>query len=236
MGAPGILIQEQVRRSCEIFPHITFQSKLARSGKYRPEIDGLRADSHVQQLYPLIKGIYDHGALGDRGAVFAVAVGCPPTEHMNYPGRHCDSFTQLAMMRAEEVDVDTVFIGFARWWFDRVMLCPSVEGRCVGNISQEEVRRRFFQELSERIFKLKTRGKRVIVSLPFPLYDKSIPDLEAHNAVFGRLGFTRAAMELTAPSVLDQVASVAKSIGADIFDPRRSLCPHQSCITELGGV
>jgi hypothetical protein len=143
-------------------------------------------DSQVQQLYPLIKGIYDGGGLGDHGALFVVATGCPPTEHMNIPGFHCDSFAQFAMMRAEEKDVDTVFMGFATFWFSGKGICPSVEGNCVGNISQEEARQRFFQELSEHIHKLKMHGKRVIVSLPFPYYDKSIPDLDVRNAVFGR--------------------------------------------------
>ena len=73
-------------------------------------------DSHVQQLYPLIQRIYDSGGLRDHGALFTVAPGCPPTEHMNRPepGFHCDSFSHFAMMRSEEQDIDTVFIGFAQ--------------------------------------------------------------------------------------------------------------------------
>jgi hypothetical protein len=71
-------------------------------------------DSHVQQLYPLVQEIYDGGGLRDHGVVFAIAAGCSPTEHMNRPTRgfHCDSFSHFAMIRAEEEDVDTVFIGF----------------------------------------------------------------------------------------------------------------------------
>jgi hypothetical protein len=168
--------------------------------------------------------------------VFVVAAGCPPTEHMNIRGFHCDSFAQLAMMRAEEKDVDTVFMGFATFWFSGKRICPSVDGNCVGNISEEEARQRFFQELSEHIHKLKMHGKRVIVSLPFPYYDKSIPDLEVRNAVFGRFGLTGIATEYSSPSWRDQVASVAENTGADIFDPRKSLCPNQKCITELGEV
>jgi peptidoglycan/LPS O-acetylase OafA/YrhL len=36
-------------------------------------------DSHVQQLYPLIKKMYDEGGLHDHGVVAAIANGCPPT-------------------------------------------------------------------------------------------------------------------------------------------------------------
>lgn len=79
-------------------------------------------------------------------------------------------------------------------------------------------------------------GKRVIVSLPFPIYDKSIPDLEVRNAVFGWIGLAGQATDLTLPSVRGRVASIAKHTGAEIFDPRQSLCPDQGCITALGGV
>ena len=34
----------------------------------------------------------------------------------------------------------------------------------------------------------------------------------------------------------DQIAFVAKSAGADIFDPRKSLCNERNCITQLNGV
>jgi peptidoglycan/LPS O-acetylase OafA/YrhL len=45
------LVKKRDRRSREIFPHITFQSKLGRSGKYRPEIDGLRAVAVLPVLF-----------------------------------------------------------------------------------------------------------------------------------------------------------------------------------------
>jgi len=193
-------------------------------------------DSHVQQLYPLVRKIYDAGGLGHDGVVFAIAAGCPPTEHMNGDGFHCDSFWRFAMMRAEEDDIDTVFVGFTTWWSTHEWLCPSVDGRCVGKISTQETRQRFLEELSGHIQKLRARGKRVIVSLPFPFFDKSIPDLEIRNAVFRRFGLAGVATEGTLPSFRDQLASVAERMGADTFDPRKSLCPDQNCITEVGGV
>lgn len=195
-------------------------------------------DSHVQQLYPLIKKIYDDGELQGRGVVVAVANGCLPAEHLNSIGKgyHCDAFTHLAMMRAEAQDVDTVFIGFNTWWSVHEDICPSVNGRCAGRISLEEARRCFLQELTDHIHKLKMDGKRVIVSLPFPIFDKSIPDLEIRNAIFGRFGLTGVATDITLPSLRDQVAWVAKSTGADLFDPRASLCYEQKCITQLNGV
>jgi SGNH domain (fused to AT3 domains) len=195
-------------------------------------------DSHVQQLYPLMEKMHDSGELQGRGVVLAIENGCPPAEHLNDVGRgyHCDSFARFAMIRAEQEDVDTVFIGFNTWWSSHQVICQSVDGRCVEKLSIEETRRRFLEELSEHIHKLRIAGKRVIVSLPFPMFDKSIPDLEIRNAVFGRFGLGGVAKDTTSPGFRDQVASAAKNAGAEIFDPRESLCYQQECITEVNGV
>jgi peptidoglycan/LPS O-acetylase OafA/YrhL len=194
-------------------------------------------DSHVQQLYPLIRDAYEEGALHGHGAIFAIAAGCIPVEHFNRidGGFHCDTFTHFALQRAGRDDIDTVFIGFAapRAW----TLCPSVDGKCVGKkISDQEARRRFFEELVDHIRMLKTEGKRVIVSLPFPIFDHSIPDLEARNAQLQKLGWTRVAKETSSPQVRTAVAAIAHSLGVEIFDPRLSLCPEDTCIRQLGGV
>jgi peptidoglycan/LPS O-acetylase OafA/YrhL len=193
-------------------------------------------DSHIQQLYPLAGTISHVDGLQGSGIVFAIAQGCTPSEHFNRadPGFHCDAFTHFAMMRAEQEDVDTVFIGFSENP-DRI-LCPSVDGVCTGKMPQEEIHQRVLQELSERIQKLKALGKRVIVSLPFPFYDKSIPDLQVSNAILQRFGLAEVATEIAEPSMRHQLASLAENAGAEIFDPRKTLCPHDACITEMNGV
>jgi len=79
-------------------------------------------------------------------------------------------------------------------------------------------------------------GKRVIVSLPFPLFDKSVPELEIRNAVLGRFGLGGEAKDETLPTIRDQIISIAKREGAEIFDPRKSLCPNEQCITQINGI
>jgi hypothetical protein len=199
----------------------------------------LWGDSHVQQLYPLIKKEYDQGELKDRGVLMAIANGCPPVENMNIiaKGFHCDSFATFTMKRAEEDDIDTVFIGFSTGWAYRAdVICPSVDDQCVAKVSVEEIRRRFLDQLSDEIRELKAHGKRIIVCLPFPMYDKSIPDLEVRNAVFGRFGLTGAPTDLTVPSFRDRLLALAQTTGADVFDPRMSLCVNKDCITQVNGV
>ena len=195
-------------------------------------------DSHVQQLYPLVKRFYDGGEFGRRGVVMAVANGCPAIEHLNSiaQGYHCDSFAHFAMIRAQEEDVDTVFISFNTWWAVHEDLCPSVDGTCVRSVSVEEASHLVLLELADQIQKLRAAGKNIVVSLPFPMYDKSIPDLEIRNATFGKFGLSGIAKDRTSPEMGDQIAAVAKEAGAYIFDPRKSLCNEGSCIIEMNGV
>ena len=203
-----------------------------------PKVIMFWGDSHVQQLYPLIKKLHDRGELQEYEALLAVSNGCPPTEHLNRieKGFYCDSFAKFALLRAEQDDVSTVFIGFNTWFATHQDICPSVDGKCTAILPLEETRQLFLDELFRHIKSLKSRGKRVIVSLPFPMFDKSIPDLEIRNAVFSRFGLGGVAKDITLPSFRGQVASAARRAGAEIFDPRESLCHNQECITQVDGI
>lgn len=195
-------------------------------------------DSHVQQLYPLVEKLYTEGSLGGHGAVFAIANGCIPSVNLNGLGRgpHCNAFANLVMRRAlQESDIDTVFIGFNTWWSIRRTVCRSVNDKCIESISSADASRVFLRELGLIIRKLRERGKSVIICLPFPFFNKSIPDLQIRNAVFGRFGFRANAIELTLPSIREDFAALAQNTRAEIFDPRASLC-RPDCITELNGV
>jgi len=196
-------------------------------------------DSHVQQLYPAVNYLYDEGDLRGRGAIFAVANGCPPTENMNVPGGdfHCDAFFPLVMTRAKEQDIDTVFIGFFGWWlYDNHLICRTVNGECVTGDSVEMLRALFFAELTDQVRRLQSLGKRVIICMPFPVYDVPIPSLEIHNAVFSRFGLTRVAKKRPSPDFSEQILQVSRATGADIFDPRKSLCNRGPCIYQIDGV
>ena len=194
-------------------------------------------DSQVQQLYPLLQKMYDAGELRDKGVVFAVNQGCPVAERINRVGFFCDSFTHFALERAREQDIDTVYIGFIVWPRLRgVGFCESANGKCIQTISGEQGRRIFFDELEQHIHDLRVLGKRVILSLPFPVYEESIPDLEIRDAVLGKFGLSRSATELTVAGARNQELSIARSTGAVVFDPRESLCRRGQCVTAIDGV
>jgi peptidoglycan/LPS O-acetylase OafA/YrhL len=195
-------------------------------------------DSHVQQLMPLVRNMHAGGKLS-KGAIFAIESGCPLAEDMNRTdaGSHCDEFAHFAMIRAREADIDTVFIAFSPWWaWPEESLCLTANGRCSGKLSGTEAFPYFLVELSREVRNLRAAGKRVIVALPFPVYNKSIPDLEIHNAVFGRLVGESVAWNLFEPGIRDQITSAATKAGAEIFDPRQSLCENQECIYQINGV
>ncbi|HTW49418.1 MAG TPA: acyltransferase family protein [Acidobacteriaceae bacterium] len=195
-------------------------------------------DSHVGQIMPLVRTLYREGDLQGDGALFAIADGCLPSAQMNtIGGYHCDTFAKFAIQRARESDIDAVFIGFDTWWYNHdAVECLSVDGRCTKTLTPAQTDQRLLAELAGDIHALRALGKRVIVCLPFPMYDKSIPLLELRNAVFAGIGLGGKASDFTSPVLREQVRSLAAASGAEIFDPRASLCPTGSCITELNGV
>jgi len=174
-------------------------------------------DSHVQQLYPAVNHLYNEGDLQGHGAIFAVANSYPPVENMNVPREdlHCDAFFPLVMTIAKEKDIDTVFIGFYdRWLYDNSSICRTVNGKCLTGDSVEMLRALFFSELTAQIRQLQSLGKRVIICMPFPVYDASVPSLEIHNAVFSRFGLARVAKKNPLPDFSEQILEVSRATGA----------------------
>jgi peptidoglycan/LPS O-acetylase OafA/YrhL len=195
-------------------------------------------DSHVQQLYPVIQRLYSEEDFKGDSVVLAIANGCLPVEHLNTTdaGYHCGAFAHYAMQRAQQSDIDSIFIGFNTWWTVNSDVCESIDDRCVARITPAKARILFLKELTGEIHLFRAQGKRVIVSLPFPMYDKSIPDLEIRNAIFGKFGLSGAAKDITLPAMREEVLALAMDTGADVFDPRKTLCNQSGCIVERDGV
>jgi peptidoglycan/LPS O-acetylase OafA/YrhL len=196
-------------------------------------------DSYVEQLLPAIRQLSNSGELQDHGVVTAFNPGCLPDEHLNYrvsPGYHCDSFAKYVLLRAQEKDIDVVFLGYSNWWTRRDdRFCVTDDGKCEP-LSRDALRQRFLSDLSEEIRTLQIGGKRVIISLPFPEYKDRIPDLEISNAVFGRFGLAEAPREHDLLSLRLEIKQIALQTGAEIFDPRQSICPRDQCVTAIDGV
>jgi len=198
-------------------------------------------DSHVQQMDPVIRRLYAENGLSDHGVVLAISNGCLPDPGLNNTGDgfYCDTFSRFSLARADQQDIDTVFLGFSTWWsfgYNKYF-CRSSEGKCRSTLlSDDAVWRDFVVDLAQEIRHFKGEGKHVIVSLPFPEYDKSIPEIEINDAVFGRFGFSVTPKDVSSPFWREQVRETATNAGAEIFDPRESLCQGEHCVFEVNGV
>jgi hypothetical protein len=194
-------------------------------------------DSHVAQLYPLIQKI---NATTKVPAIFAVSGSCPPVERLNEvaKGFHCDDFAHYAMLRALQDDIDTVFIGFVTWFTvsDEPIFCLSQKGRCLSSLTPDSEIRELIAGLSEDIAALRARGKKVVIFLPFPIFDKSPPHILARNAMLGRFGILQSVHEISSPDVREKLMKMAAAVGADVFDPRISLCQGDACLYQKNGI
>ena len=196
-------------------------------------------DSHVEQLYPAVEQLYSRGLLQKRGFLFMIGSGCLPDGNLNNgdPGYHCDAFSKFAMMRAQQDDIETVFIGFSTWLLIRERrACAVTNGKCGEYLSRSQLVSRFLSDLSGEIRELRARGKNVIVCLPFPIYDRSIPALEISNAVFGGVGLAEKPIDTTPPDLRAQIRAAAVENGASIFDPRVVLCNGGLCLFAEDGI
>jgi peptidoglycan/LPS O-acetylase OafA/YrhL len=201
-------------------------------------------DSHAAQLYPLLNDLSAKGQLGGRGIVYAIAAGCPPAQSINFsqlPGFHCDVFTRYAMQRAAKDDVDTVFLVFSPWWtLLPGVTCLIANGVCTKTLTGPEAWAQFLRETGETIRTLRKNGRRVIVSLPFPIYDLLLPDYQIR--FIDLYGHTRLEklfpnpIELMPAERSEELRSVAAAAGAIVYDPRETLCPNGVCHFAVDGV
>ena len=83
---------------------------------------------------------------------------------------------------------------------------------------------------------IRGRGKRVIVTLPFPVFDRPVPDVEIHNALFAAAFGKIVLAEYPLVDIRNNLIALAKDTGADIFDPHASLCDRLGCTYQIDGV
>ncbi len=201
-------------------------------------------DSHAEQLYPLLNDLRSEGQLQGHGIVYAIAAACPPAQTINLErltNFHCNKFARYTMMRAAKDDVDTVFLVFSPWW---ILVpgetCLLANGTCARTLSGTEAWQQFLLETGDTIRALRKSGRRVIISLPFPIYDLLIPDYQIrfidlynHPRLQGLFGNP---IELMPRQRSDELRAVADAAGAIVYDPRETLCPGGNCHLAVDGV
>jgi peptidoglycan/LPS O-acetylase OafA/YrhL len=208
---------------------------------YRPSNVFFMGDSHVQQLIPVIEKMTSDGSLSGRGAIIAVSTGCPPAINISVVGGnkyHCNTFARAALIRAEQSDIDTVYIGFSTWWMSvQNKLCfAGAEKSCGRTLSHKEAPEAVMRDLAKEVSDLRAAGKRVILAYPFPIYDRSIPDLQVHNLVFSGFGSALKPKDISGVALSAKIGKLASETGSLVFDPRPVLCPGEVCTYQTGEV
>ena len=202
-------------------------------------------DSLIGAMQPLVGRLHGEGALGGRGALFTVSASCTPALRVNRSaqGYYCDAFTRLALQRARFADVDTVFIGFATAWATvDGTLCETTADGC-RPLDRAEQRDMVLDDLLSITSTLRAAGKTVILSLPYPIYDLSVPQMQIDATILGRgyqrlrdLGLARTLRRNDYPELRARIGAIAKITGARIFDPLASLCAERACTYQRDGV
>ena len=197
-------------------------------------------DSHLAMLLDSIQRLHDQGAMGPRQVLLAIDLACTPTQTIVLlrPNTNCGELAHFTMLRASQSDIDTVFIAFATWWVnDPARFCIMVDGACRGGVSSgEEIQSHILGDLAETIARLRSLGKTVVVSLPFPGYDSIIPDLEIHNAMFARYGSMLAPRRTDPADFREKLRAAVLAQGGTVFDPQEGLCPGKDCLYQIDGV
>ena len=200
-------------------------------------------DSHVHQLEPLVRSLYDGGQLGGRSALFAISAACPVALNLDRAadGFHCAAFTRLALQRALQKDVETVFFGFAAWFdLNDIGACEIVRGTCGKPLPHQRADDLFLASLRDIVMQLKSHGKTVVIGLPSPFYSDSIPELLIKKIALGRLDrWLDVDSRLTRHDFVtlrERIIALARELNVRTFDPREALCPDNHCIYERNEV
>jgi peptidoglycan/LPS O-acetylase OafA/YrhL len=210
-------------------------------------------DSHIQQYWPRVRRIIDAHPDSARAAVFVSFSGWPPLPGINYSNHMAESsgFFDRSMQLAFQPDIDTVVIG-AFWEFyflgeyrpDRHLqevygAPPSARARLqLDSPSTQAV----FEQFQRAILGLVSSGRRVFIVLSnptSPLFQPVFPtemrlSLHPPSSLRGdsALRIDAGPFESFAAPVLDRLRAIAAQAGAQVVDPRLTLCEGMICPAE----
>jgi SGNH domain (fused to AT3 domains) len=207
-------------------------------------------DSHIQQYWPRVRYVVQANPDSARSAEFATYIGCPPLPGVNVLERnsYCDQFFEYALQAAWRSDVDTVVFGaFWEAYFlgeftsDRLRhpLYSVADGQRTPLQLDSPGTRRAFAELGADLGRLVASGRRVFIVLSNPTSPRFDPTTLLQGE--SRWGL-RGAIALPASRRMDprawenfvaplhaELRRIAADAGAQILDPRDTLCDGSEC-------
>jgi peptidoglycan/LPS O-acetylase OafA/YrhL len=231
-------------------PTIPFGARPVALAGHRAQTVLFVGDSHVQQYWPRVRYVVETNPETARSAEFATYVGCPPLPGVNVatPASRCDQFFDYAMQAALRSDVDTVVFG-AYWeaYFLGEFATEHVRHPLysVADIHRTPLRldspatQRAFAQFGVAVRRLIASGRRVFIILSNPtspqfdpatmLFDRGrwAPGQAGGLIADRRLDAT--AFERFAAPVQGELRRIAMQTGAQILDPRDTLCDGLEC-------
>jgi len=232
-------------------PTMPFGARPVAVAGHRAQTVLFVGDSHVQQYWPRVRHVVETHPYAARSAEFATYIGCPPLPGVNAPtpASRCDQFFDYAMQAAGRSDVDTVVFG-AYW---EVYFLGEFGTEHVRHplYSVTDIRRtplrfdspatqRAFAQFAAAVQRLIASGRRVFIILSNPTSPQFDPSTMlfyrgrwAAGQAGGRIAADRrldaTAFERFAAPVQGELRRIALATGAQILDPRDTLCDGLEC-------
>lgn len=206
----------------------------------------LWGDSIVEQLYP--SAVQMAGTPGNPQIVMGTYAGCVPVRSLNRTeaGFDCPGFNQKLFERALQPDIQTVVLGGA-WTFalgngdaQRSAMRPcSPAGSCDSFSSPGAAIAFTENQLTMDIAALTKLGKRVLLILPFPGYQRPVALYLARGGLDARFLIPKLShrqhLERNAPATA-MLRRIAAAQSVRLIDPAEILCARGECEFERGGV
>lgn len=208
-------------------------------------------DSHLQQYWPRIRYVAGTHPRSARSVLFVAYAGCPMLPGLNAlrQPRDCVRFFSQASAKAFDPQVDTVVIG-AFW--ELYLLGEYDQQRQHGVFRAGDLLRRPLRlnsaatqaalaQFAQLLARLTASGRRVFVVLSNPTSPQFAPSslvpwrlrLEAAPAAVFRAAAARSIdatpYEAFVAPLMEQLRDIAARSGAQVLDPRTSLCQGMQC-------
>jgi hypothetical protein len=225
-----------------------FRTLLARSGNSRTAL--FIGDSHLQQYWPRVRWLVEAHPQVARSALFATNTACVPlpgVESLRQP-RDCVGFLTYATGLALRHDVDTVVFG--AFWEVYLLAEYATDHRQGAFSSSDRLRTPLqlnspatqlaFGRFERTIAQMVASGRRVFIVLSNPTSPRFDPasriparvrlSLQVPDALpVDRAAVDAADFEAFVAPVMDRLREIAARAGAEVLDPRSTLCEGMSC-------
>lgn len=198
-------------------------------------------DSHAEQLYPVLLELANERRTGGRELLLATHTGCLPVRGVDHTESRgsCETFNQRVYELLGNPAVRSVVL-VALWGpYFRERVCEVTPNGCKPFASEAEALAAARLRLEADVRALSKGGKNVVVVLPVPYYERSVPRYLAERAWAQeavQLSQSRAQHEQANLGVLAVLRGLGAIPNVEVLDPADVLCAGGDCRFQKDGV